>query len=142
MDLLIRPHEGIGPIRFGMDSNAVRNILGGTVRSFRKTADAKAPTDAFDEYGMHVYYDDAGRCEAVEVASPGTPILHGQPLIGRPFEELRHMLEQIDPKAEVDDAGLTAPSLGIGVFAPFASDSPGEPVEGVIVFKEGYYNHP
>ena len=139
MDLLIRPYEGIGPLSFGMDSGTVRSVLGGTVRSFKKTPDAKVPTDAFDGHGIHVYDDDAGRCEAVEVASPATPILQDQPLIGRPFKELRHLLEQIDPKTEVDETGLTAPSLGIGLFAPFASDSPGEPVEGVIVFKKGYY---
>jgi len=140
VDLVIRPHEGIGPLSFGMDSTAVRTVLGGAVRSFRKTPDAKTPTDAFDEHGIHVYYDEAGRCEAVEVSSPANPILQGQPLVGRPFSEVRQLLEQIDPDIQIDDTGLTAPSLGVGLFAPFASDSPEEPTEGVIVFKKGYYD--
>jgi len=140
MDLLIRPYEGIGPVTLGMDRAEVRSVLGGAVRSFKKSPDSKAPTDAFDEQGLHVYYDDAGRAEAIEVASPATPILEGRALIGRPFEELRHWLEQMDPEIQVDDAGLTAPSLGIGLYAPAATASPSDPIEGVIVFKRGYYD--
>ncbi len=140
MDLLIRSNEGIGPLSLGMDRAEIRSVLGGPVRSFKKTPDARAPTDAFDEHGIHVYYDNAGRAEAIEVASPASPILQGRSLIGKPFKEIRHWLEQLDPKVQVDEAGLTAPSLGIGVYAPSAIGSPDEPVEGVIVFKKGYYD--
>ncbi|MDP4145812.1 MAG: hypothetical protein Q8936_15205 [Bacillota bacterium] len=39
-----------------------------------------------------------------------------------------------------NDCGFTSHKFGIGIYAPFAQDKPGEPVEGVIVFAKGYYD--
>ena len=140
MDLIIRPYESIGSVKFGMTVEEVRAILGGRFQYFMKSPSSAMPTDAFEEKGIHVYYKEPGLCEAVEVTSPASPVFKGRPLIGRPFDELRNWFEEMDEEIMVDESGLTSLALGIGLYSPYASDSPQEPVEAVIVFEKGYYD--
>ena len=139
MKLDLRPYEGVGPIRFGMRRAEVRGAVHAAVRAFRKTRDATMLLDAFDNEGIHVYYDELDLCEAVELASPAVAVLKGRALIGEPFAALRDWLLGLDPELEVDETGLTASSLGLGLYAPFAGEEPEGPVEGVIAFRRGYY---
>lgn len=139
MELDLRSYDGLGAIRFGMRRDQVRGAVGAPVRTFRKTPDATTLVDAFDNEGIYVYYDAQDLCEAVEVASPAIPILEGQTLLGKPFAELRDWLRTLDPDIEVDESGLTAPTVGLGLYAPSAQKAPNEPVDGVIVFRRGYY---
>ena len=83
MDWVIRSYDGVGPVRLGMGFTAVRFALRSRVETFMKTPDSERPTDAFDELGVHVYYDRDGDCEAVELASPATPTFHDRPLAPR-----------------------------------------------------------
>lgn len=138
MRLVLIPYESIGPIRFGMRRDEVRAAVPAAVRAFNKT-----PTtfvDAFDDEGIYVYYDEQDLCDAVEVASPSVPILDGRILIGSPFSELRDWLQMRDSEVEVDNAGLTDFAIGLGLYAPSASDAPDEPVEAAIAFRQGYYD--
>jgi len=135
----IEPHVGAGPVRFGRPREEVKRVLGNEPRRFKKTPHSAALTDAFDELGVHVYYNATGSCSAVELASPATPTFRGQLLLGRPFGELRAMFEALDPELKADNAGLISHLFGIGLYAPFAQDYPAAPVEGVLAFEEGYY---
>lgn len=139
MDLEIRPYEGLGPIRFGMRRDDVRRALGASVRAFRKTPEATILTDAFDDEGIHVYYNEQDLCEAVEVASPAIPVLQGRALVGRSFAEIRDWLRTLDPEVEIDESGLTAFTFGVGLYASSAQKAPNGPVEAVIAFRRGYY---
>jgi hypothetical protein len=140
MRLVIRPYDGVGPINFGMSMQETRAAVGTPFESFKKTPIAELPTDAFDSVGVHVYYKKPGICEAVEMASPAEPIFQDRPLLGRPFAELRNWFKTIDPRIEVDAAGLTSHEFGIALYAPSAEDEPQLPVEGVLVFAKGYYD--
>lgn len=139
--LEIKPCQGIAGIRFGMTPIEVRAALGATVRSFQKTPTDEFATDAFDTLGIQVFYKQPGLCEAIELASPANPTLQGKMLIGCPFNELCEWLRTIDPTLEVDETGLTSHHLGLGLYAPFVSESPNLPVEGVILFEQGYYEN-
>jgi hypothetical protein len=139
MQFELRPHQLVGPIHFGMRREEVRGVIPAAVRAFKKTPAATTLVDAFDDEGLHVYYDEEDECEAVELAAPAVPVLEGRILIGQSFAKLRDWLLANDPKTEVDATGLTAPSLGVGLYAPFAREEPDEPVEGVIAFRPGYY---
>ncbi len=140
MDLDIRPYDGVGPLKLGMGIDAVRFALRSHVESFTKTPDSERPADAFDDLGMHVHYDRDGICEAIELASPAAPALHGRPLVGIPFSEVRDWLSSLDETLELEDEGLTASGLGIGVYAPDALEDSNAPVESVIVFRRNYYD--
>lgn len=139
MELDLRPYERLGPIRFGMRREDVREAVGATARTFRKTPDAITLVDAFDTEGIHVYYDEQDLCEAVEVASPSVPTFKGRALLGRSFAELLDWLRTLDPEIQVDESGLTASSVGLGLYAPSAEQAPSDPVEAVIAFRHGYY---
>ena len=140
MTLVVEPYEALGPIRFGMRRDEVRVAVKAAVRAFRKTPTAKTLVDAFDDEGIHVYYDEQDVCEGVEVANPAVPILDGQVLIGRPFADVRDWLQARDSDVVLDETGLTDFTIGLGIYAPSAEKMPHEPVEGVIAFRRGYYD--
>jgi len=142
MDLDIRPYVGVGPLRFGMTRTAVGAALRSKARALRRGSASASPTDAFEEEGVYVEYDGEDECEAIEMASPALPTLQGRSLIGVPFKELRDWLASVDATLEVDNAGLTSPLFGIGLFAPAAAKEPLEAVEAVIAFRRGYYDEP
>jgi hypothetical protein len=122
-----------------MRRDEVRVAVKAAVRAFKKTPDAKTLVDAFDDEGIHVYYDEQDVCEAVEVGSPAAPVFDGQSLIGRPFAEVRDWLQARDSDVQLDEAGLTDFEIGLGLYASSAEEEPDDPVEGVIAFRRGYY---
>jgi hypothetical protein len=86
LDLDIRPHHGVGPLRLEMSRLECRAASGGTHSEFSKTVDAERTTDEL--FGaVHVYYDDQDRVEYIEIARSadvratfdGTPLLELAP---------------------------------------------------------------
>jgi hypothetical protein len=100
MDWTIHPYIGVGPIRIGMTQEEVRAAVGKPHRTFLKTAEWKMSTDTFPGLGLHVFYKPPGRCTAIEMYAGTEPSLPGQPLLGRPFAELRDWLRGLDPSVE------------------------------------------
>lgn len=140
MRFIIEPYVGVGPIRFGMSVQEIRDILAVEVRSVKKTPKSGMPTDFFHSIGLSVHYKQPGRCKAVELVTPAVPTFRGQGLLGRPFNALRDWIETIDDSIEIHDTGLTSYLFGIGLYVPSARKSPSAPVDSVIVFEEGYYD--
>jgi hypothetical protein len=139
----ILPHEGVGPIRFGMSAEQVRTAVGAPVTTFMKTPLAELPTDSFDELGLHVYYRRPGLCDFVEFYGPPGPHIRGMSFLSRPLSEVWEWLQGADPGAEVEPGeGLTSHILGIAIYAPAAVDDPDPIVEGVAIFEQGYYDTP
>jgi hypothetical protein len=117
----------------------VRHVLAAPFSEFRRSPTSPVPADTFPSLGVQVYYKLNGIVEAVEVASPAEPILFGRFLIARPFGELMRWLSGIDPDLQVDEAGLTSPRFGVGLYVPSLKLGDSQQVEGVIVFERGYY---
>jgi hypothetical protein len=141
MEFEITPYVGVGPITFGMTRAEVRRRLDAPVDSFMKAPTSLAPADAFDTLGIHVHYDADDRCEAVEFGRLLTiPTFRRQPLFGQSFAEIERWLRMIDPDVRSDLSGLTSLKFGFGLYAPSALHEPQSPVEGVIVFRRGYYD--
>jgi hypothetical protein len=141
MEFEITPYVGVGPIALGMTRSEVRRRLEAPVEPFMKSQTGAAPTDAFDTLGIHAHYDSDERCEAVEFGRLLTrPTFRGQQLLGQPFAEIHAWLQTIDPDVDSDSSGLTSLTFGFGLYAPSALDDPQSPIEGVIVFKRGYYD--
>jgi len=140
MLMAIEPYVSFGPLKLGMTRAEVRSSISATAEAFRKLPGDAALSDAFGSEGIYVYYDKDDVCEAVEVAAPSVPVLLGQHLVGRPFNRVREWFEKNDPGTAVDSAGLTSPKFGVGIYAPSALKDPADPVESVMVFREGYYD--
>jgi hypothetical protein len=136
--LTILPNEGVSAIRFGISRAVVRDILSDSHPRLKET-DSPVPADYFVERGVIVHYDAGEIVEAVEMAQPSDPTFFSQALIGQPFDRMVDWFRSIDPGLAVDDSGLTSFRFGVGLYAPHAAKSPRDPVEGVIVFRPGYY---
>lgn len=138
MDYDITPHVGVGPLKLGMTRDDVRTTLGSEVTTFGES-DGGMPIDAFNDLGVHAHYRPPGILEAIQLWGPASPTLDGQPLLKRPFREIRDWVRSQDPDVEIEDDGLTSKKLGIASYAPSAKKSPRTPPEGVFVFEPGYY---
>lgn len=138
----IIPYERAGPVRFGMSRGEVSAALGTLpIEEFRRTAEAE-PTEVYADGAVQINYDGQGRCEAVEFADPKIvrPVIDGFGPLGEPYSEVESFLRQRDPQLDIDDAGLTSLKLGIGVYAPTATDRAEAPTESVIAFVKNYYS--
>jgi hypothetical protein len=142
MEFVIAPYVGVGPIKFGLTREEVRQRLGAPVESFMKAPFSAAPADAFDTLGIHVHYGSDERCQAVEFYRSLTgPTFRGQPLFGKRFGEIERWLRTIDPDVRSDSSGLTSLAFGFGLYAPSALNDPQSEVSGAIAFRRGYYDH-
>lgn len=135
----IKPLKGIDSIEFGMTPEQVRGLLGAEFKSFKRTPTAGFPSDYFPALGVFAYYDQSGALEAIELASPATPLLDGVNLLGIGFDDLKTTLRARDAELEVESDGAIAHAHGVGVYAPNAKHDPKANCESVIVFRIGYY---
>jgi hypothetical protein len=132
----IESHEGAGPVRFGMKAAEVRATVGRPATAFRKDPADAHPADAFDAVGVHVFYDAAGRCEAVELFGPASPVFAGLRLLALPFREVEDALAARDPGLRRQVDGLVSLACGLSVNA---SPERGEaPARSVLAFRRGY----
>ena len=138
----IMSYVGVGPLRLGMTRADIHRLLGEEATSFRRAPTIipdEIPQDRYANRGIFIDYSPLGLCRSIEFAGPAAPSWRGEPLLGRPYREVRALFTVWDPALKEDGAGFTSLELGIGVYAPVAKDHPDDPVEGVIVFEKGYY---
>lgn len=141
MEFEISSYVSAGPIALGMLRAEVRQTLGAPVESFQKTPSSATKSDAFDTLGIHVHYDSDDRCKAIEFGSAvSEPKFSGRQLLKQPFAQLEPWLRQLDPEVRSGTEGLTSLKLGFGLYGTPASQDPESLVEGVIVFRRGYYD--
>ena len=125
--------ESVGPIAFGETRDTIRSVLGSGFRSFRKTQDENE-TDAYDSLGVHIYYDDSNCVEFVELFTPAEPSFESVSLVGQKAEDVVGKLRELGYEGDQDDVGYNYDGVGIGLTIN------GNVVEGVGVFREGYYD--
>ncbi len=70
----IRPFHGIGPITFGMDRSEVRKTLPAPFEEYRQNEFANNTSDAFDNIGVTVHYDQDNKCECISIWSDEEPV--------------------------------------------------------------------
>jgi hypothetical protein len=132
---IIRSHVGAGPLRFGMLADEVRRSLAAPATPFFKGEEA---IDAFDTLGVHVTYDDAGSCVAIELFSEADAVFAGCHLFHAPYQEVERRITSRDPAVLLQNDGFV--SLHEGVAARGDPDGTGQPATSVMVFRRGYYD--
>jgi DNA-directed RNA polymerase subunit N (RpoN/RPB10) len=117
----IRPFDGVGPLKFGMSRSSIRGTLGGKFRTFRKTRRSESETEAYDELGLHFYYDAKDELNFIE-AFPQCGELSWNQV--RFFHgDLQTVVEKMREagQSEISDSsGRYFEGLGISLYAPYA----------------------
>jgi hypothetical protein len=129
----IVPHKGVGPLFFGMTRNDARAKLGTEFTSFRKSATAASESDAFDELGVHLYYDDNDGLEFIETFQPCSLRYKNAFLLGD-VESVIQTLNEVGLKPRNDDGSYFFVEPGFVLFAPT------DVIEAVSVYRKDYYD--
>jgi len=140
MDYRIDPLVGVGPIRFSMSREAVREHMKSRLQSFQRSPVDAILCDFFPDEGAFFYYDSRDYLEAIEFAAPATPTLFGVDIFGLTFRTAVSWLSEFDTHIEVEPDSVIAFELGVSVYAPLAKDDEDVRVESVLIFRRGYYN--
>lgn len=129
----ITPFTGLGAIFFGETRQKVRRLVDSKCHAFRKDI-GENETDAFDELGLHIYYDIEDRVEFIEAFDPALVTFRGVLFLGRSIDEVASAMSALGYSAIQTDVGLKYETVGIALTAPSGV------IEGVGVFRRGYYN--
>lgn len=140
MELTITPRTGVGPLRLGITRSEVRRLITTPCIESMAKSSSTIPVDAFYDACLQVFYDNAEKCEAVELYPPLRVFCAGVSVFETSYNELRQRICNLDPDVMEDVDGITSVKCGLSAYAPSHSDSPHLPAESIIVFKEGYYS--
>jgi len=129
----IKPFASVGPMQFGQSRTAIRSVLGAKYDTFEKVPGA-IPTDAYDELGVHAYYDESDRLCLVELFEPASASIDSVELLESDVATVLEELQDRGIERQEVDNGYKYDELG---FVVVVMD--GE-IDGVSVFKKGYYD--
>ena len=133
---VINSYKGFNDIEFGLSSQEIEKRLKMKPRKLLKQINDEYETDAYDDF--YVYYDEAGKCEAVEFNSDSKLIFDQTNIFEKNYQDIENFIGSIDSNLEIDEVGFTSYKFGIGVYAPYKSELNSK-IESVIIFKRGYY---
>jgi len=108
----------LGSIKNGQSRAEVRSILGVGFEEFLKGPDSVVPTDAYDDFGLHVYYDESYRVVGVEFLKWSDFFWKGQRLAGGKLQLVQRFLENNGQVLTFNSSGFDVNSLGLRLYAP------------------------
>lgn len=108
----------LGSVHIGMTRDQSRAALGRSFEEFFKISDSTVPTDAYDDLGVHVYFDEGYRVIGVEFLKWSNLSWRGQRLSGADVLEVQqHMVAQGEV-LNFNNSGFDVSGLGLRVYAP------------------------
>lgn len=121
------PTTGVNEVKFGMNREEVRRLLGSATEFYKFDDDVNTT----DDFGFcHVFYDDNNECEAIEIFDEAEVYVNGLLIFPTDFETAKKAIGGF----EQDDEGLISISKSIGIYAPDGD------MESILFAKEDYYN--
>ena len=132
----IESYKRIGRIAFGASRYEVR-IVFPNYTEFKKKETDDITTDAYENF--HVYYDKENLCEAIEFFGNAKLTFNNKKLLGKSYKSVKTEFLELDTDIEFDECGFTSYKYGLGVYVSNADDVEAI-IEGVIVFRRGYYD--
>jgi hypothetical protein len=129
----IIPYSGVGSLRFGLSRSEARSLLEGTPSTFRQGPYAISDTDAYEELGLHLYYDSDDLLRCIMAFGAGPIHYESIMLLKRPLEEVVEDLARLGLSPRYDDEGYWFHDVGFVVYSPEST------VEAVTVYRRGYY---
>jgi hypothetical protein len=131
----IRSFESVGDLRFGITREETHKLLGKDFKSFFKGPFTNLSTDAYDDLGLQLDFDQNNRVEFVEAWGPANITFNGIMLLGRTPKEVNVKMRAIGhvPRREGDE--LQFDSAGIVLTVEEGV------ITGVAAFRQGYYDN-
>lgn len=108
----------LGPIRAGMTRDDSRSALESPFDEFLKSPDSAIPTDAYDDLGLHVYFDNALKVAGVEFLKWAQLSWRGQRLAGEEVLVVQQFLTEQGEFLVFDNSGFDVARLGLRFYAP------------------------
>lgn len=133
----IKPYIGVGEIQFGMKSEKICEILGDNYKRFENQY---TPGFRICYPEFHIFFDENDSCNAIEGNISSGFYFNNIEIVGKPFITIKKIFEDYDDELEINEDGFISYKLGISVYVPTLKKSKKELIQGVIAFKEGYYN--
>ena len=128
----IEPFDSFGPLRFGMTRGEVATALNQEPRQFAKGFSPNV-VEAYNEKGVHAYYDADERLEFIEAFAPCKPSYGDVDLLRADSEATLNALSELGLTARSDgDGGVWFDDHGFALFAPSGR------TEGISVFRRDY----
>ena len=129
----IVPFISVGDLIFGDQREVARKKLAGTFRTFEKDV-GENPTDAFDELGLHLYYDDKGLLEFIETFLPARVSFLGIDFLGRNINDVVSEMQAAGFVATDGDVGVDFSEAGIALTVQDGT------IDGIAIHRKGYYD--
>lgn len=131
----VLPCLGFGPLRFGMPREECHALLG---NRFQHQPEARR--DRYDGGEFELDYDEMGRLEYISISADSNriPILHGQPLLERPRQDVMRHLEGL-AKMDMtysDEHSVRYPSFQLELYQCYGS---GDDFASVNIGRTGYF---
>ena len=132
----ILPYVGIGGLKLKTYRSGVRDFFGGSYSEFKKTVSSENTTDDFGF--CHAYYDNEDKLEAVEFFNDENIDItyNDESLFKISYSRLKELLN--NSKLKIEDCGFIDDHNGISGYT--SSNNEDEPVESILIFKNGYYD--
>lgn len=136
MKYLYKPFIGIQDVSFGMQREAIRNILKSEYKEFMRNDYSDNSSDYYEKLGFFVEYSDKNICEAIEFTNKSNLIYNEEDLFSIGYVNLRNKYDKLSSKIEEEDEiGVTYHDLGFGVTCKFGADK----IESIIIFSDSYW---
>jgi hypothetical protein len=128
----IEPFDSFGPLRFGMTRGEVASALNEAPQQFAKGFSPNI-VEAYNDSGVHAYYDADERLEFIEAFSPCQPSYGDVDLLRADAAATVSELSALGLAMRDDgEGGIWFEDHGFALYAP------GGRTEGVSVFRRGY----
>lgn len=108
----------LGSVHIGMTRDQSRALLGRGFEEFLKAADSTVPTDAYDDLGVHVYFDEGYRVIGVEFLKWSDLSWRGQRLSGADVLKVQQYMVTEGETLNFNGSGFDVNGLGLRVYAP------------------------
>jgi hypothetical protein len=126
--------QGLGDIRFGMNRDDIRSLLGEEYTTFSRAGNVVPEIDSYDNIGLQLNYDENDKLEFIEAFLPANPIYDNITFLGRQPDAVHQDMISKGMTAIQDDVGYDFPDLGFGIYV--REDT----VEAVSIYRKGYYD--
>ncbi|XHF34254.1 hypothetical protein OXH62_04695 [Pseudomonas chlororaphis] len=108
----------LGLIRAGITRDDSRSALKSPFDAFLKSTDSTVPTDAYDDLGLHVYFDKALMVVGVEFLKWAQFTWCGQRLAGEEVLVVQQFLTEQGEFLVFTNSGFNVDRLGLRFYAP------------------------
>lgn len=108
----------LGLLHAGMSRDETRKALGGGFEEFFKSEDSSVPTDAYDDLGMHLYFDESFMLSGVEFLKWSQLVWKSQKLVGEDALLVQRFLIAQGEKLAFNNSGFNIIDMGLRFYVP------------------------